>query len=546
MPWRGPEVKGEFPTLGYAVADWIEDNCVIPDGPLQGHPYQLTDEMLLFLLRFYRLKPDAEFDERRPSAAFAYRGGQLMRPQKWGKGPFAAAIVLAEAFGPVRFAGWDDDGEPEGEPHPSPWVQIVATSEEQADNTWLCVLEMARRSPTISQFEGVDIGVEDINLPSGGKVEPRSASGRARLGARLTFAIFDESGLMIESNGGVLLATTMRRNISGMGGRWLETTNAYDPSQASVAQRTQESGALDVLIDYRPPKRPPRIDDDDEALLALLRFVYGDSWWVDPERILADARDPATCPTWNDALRFFFNLSIEGVSDAIDAVTWGNRARSWDLKPLEHIALGFDGSRSQDCTSIMASRIKDGRWLHIKTWNPADYPDGRVPRNEVNDKMIELFETYRVWFLFFDPYRWQEYGDIWASKWPDKVVEFPTNIDVRMDDAITRFEGAIRFGLTHCGDELVTKHINAASLANGRRRPPRPEEDPSRVYFYRRVFPKRNKGHIDAFVAGLLAEVARGQAIEKGALAANPPTTVSKELRHASNEVFRPTARLKI
>ena len=32
MPWRGPEVPGEFPTLGYQVADWIEDMCAIPDG----------------------------------------------------------------------------------------------------------------------------------------------------------------------------------------------------------------------------------------------------------------------------------------------------------------------------------------------------------------------------------------------------------------------------------------------------------------------------------------------------------------------------------
>jgi hypothetical protein len=31
MPWRGPEYEGEFPTLGYEVAQWIQDNCVIPD-----------------------------------------------------------------------------------------------------------------------------------------------------------------------------------------------------------------------------------------------------------------------------------------------------------------------------------------------------------------------------------------------------------------------------------------------------------------------------------------------------------------------------------
>jgi hypothetical protein len=545
MPWRGPEVKGEYPTLGYAVGDWIEANCVIPDGMHQGEPLLLTDEMWRFLFAYYRLHPDAVYDERRPSAAFVHRGGQLMRPQKWGKGPFAAALSLSEGFGPVRFDGWDAAGEPVGMPHPTPWVQIVATSEEQADNTWLCVLEMARRG-AVAQLPGVDIGVQDINLPSGGKLEPRSASGRARLGARLTFAIFDESHQMIESNGGVLLATTMKRNIGGMGGRWLETTNSYDPSQNSIAQRTQDSKAPGVLIDYRPPKRTPRADDDEDCLTQL-RYVYGDSWWVDLERILADARDSAVCPTWNEALRYFFNLAIEGVSDAVDATTWAARARDDDpLRPLEAIALGFDGSRSRDCTSIVASRIRDGRWFHIKTWDPADYDEGRVPRDEVNAKMAELFEAYDVWYLYGDPFRWQEYFDIWSSQWPDKVVEFPTNGAARMDDAVVRFQGAVRFGLTHDGDETLTKHVLASSLANGQRRQPRPEEDPSRIYHFLRVVPKRDKGHIDTFIAGLLAEVARGKAIEEGALAANPPSTVSPELRAATTDVFRPRERLKI
>src|SRR6266508_2907961 len=127
MPWRGPEVEGEFPTLGYAVGDWIEANCVIPDGIRQGRPYRLTEEMWRFLFRFYRLHPDAEIldpdaDEWRPSAPFVYRGGLLMRPQKWGKGPLAATVCLAEAFGPVLFDGWDSGGEPVGRAHPTPWV----------------------------------------------------------------------------------------------------------------------------------------------------------------------------------------------------------------------------------------------------------------------------------------------------------------------------------------------------------------------------------------------------------------------------------------
>ena len=30
MPWRGPEYPGEFPSLGYVVAEWIQAWCVTP------------------------------------------------------------------------------------------------------------------------------------------------------------------------------------------------------------------------------------------------------------------------------------------------------------------------------------------------------------------------------------------------------------------------------------------------------------------------------------------------------------------------------------
>lgn len=519
--WRGPRAEGEYPTLGFAVAEWIEGNCVIPDGDRQGQPYRLTNEMLRFLLRYYRLRADAISEEGRSSAPFAYRGGQLMRPQKWGKSPFGAAVCLAEAFGPVRFAGWDAAGEPVGRPHPTPWVQIVATSEEQTDNVWLAVYEMASRG-AVSEIPGVDIGLLDINLPSGGKIEPRSASGRARLGARLTFALLDEPHLMVESNGGLLLATTMKRNLGGMGGRWLETTNAFDPSERSVAQRTQESGAPDVLVDYRPPPRRPDLADDAEAL-AMLRAVYGDSWWVDVERVLADARDPAVCPTSADAMRFFLNLIVVGVQDVVDPTRWDALGRQRDLRPGQAVALGFDGSRSRDCTSLVASRLSDGRWFHLRTWDPARCPGGVVPRSEVDEVVSAAFAAYEVAYLFLDPYHWQEHAATWAGRWPKRVVEFPTNVERRMDDAVTRFLSQFAGDFTHDGDETLAAHVKAAALTRGGRKAPRPEEDPAVTTHYLKVVPRRQGGHIDALVAGLLAERARGQALEEGALAPAAP-----------------------
>jgi hypothetical protein len=511
--WHGPDEWSSYPTLGYKVAEWIEEWCVIPDGLHQGEPYRLTNEMLRFLLQFFRLHPDAEVIENQPSAAFVYRGAQLMRPQKWGKSPFGAAICLANALGPVVFDGWDARGEPKGRPHPTPWVQIVATSEEQTDNIWLALLEMASRGKIASL--GLDIGVQDINLPSGGKIEPCTSSGRARLGARSTFVCFDEPHLMTERNGGVLLATTMKRNSGPLGGRWLETTNAYDPSEASVAQRTQESGAQDVLVDYRPPQHRPDLDDIDDALNQL-RFVYRDSWWVDINRILADARDPAVCPSTSDAMRYFFNRLEVGVTDVVDPTRWEALKRDRDLGKGQAVALGFHGSRSVSCTSIVASRLSDGRWFHLRTWDPADH-EGQVPRIEVDQVVTDAFAAYDVRYLFGDPANWQTYFDQWESRWPKRIVEFSTNSEQRMDAAIRRFIEAFNSGsFTHDGDSTLGAHVKAAALTRGQKKRPRPEEDATVAQHYLKIVKKRDSGgQIDAFVAGVLAEEARGYAIEK-------------------------------
>jgi hypothetical protein len=66
----------------------------------------------------------------------------------------------------------------------------------------------------------------------------------------------DETHCWLEANGGWRLAETQRRNLSGTGGRAIETTNAWDPSEQSVAQRTAEARVRDVYRDHRVPPRP--------------------------------------------------------------------------------------------------------------------------------------------------------------------------------------------------------------------------------------------------------------------------------------------------
>src|SRR5262245_31655496 len=198
MPWRGAQVAGEFPTLGYDVGEWIEAHCRVPDGYLLGQPLKLTDEMWAFLLHFYRLYSHAA---AWPAPdALRYTGAQLRRVQKWGKDPFGAAIILAEALGPTRFDGWNAKGEPVGAPYPTPLIVCLGTSEDQTDNTWRPLLSMIRRGPLID-LPGIDAGQTRIDLPGGGRIEPVTTSAKARLGAPMTFLTLTESHLFTLQGG---------------------------------------------------------------------------------------------------------------------------------------------------------------------------------------------------------------------------------------------------------------------------------------------------------------------------------------------------------
>jgi hypothetical protein len=110
MPWRGAtdelaDTGLDFPTLGIIAWEWIEEHCVIPDGDQMGEPFRLTDEMLHFLVHYYRLDPTAQSMKWSGHGSITPVVGQLVRPQKWGKGPFSAAIILFEACGPALPTG---------------------------------------------------------------------------------------------------------------------------------------------------------------------------------------------------------------------------------------------------------------------------------------------------------------------------------------------------------------------------------------------------------------------------------------------------------
>lgn len=517
MPWRGPEYPEDFPTLGYAVGDWIEAHCSIPDGYRQGDQLLLTDEMWQFLFNFYRLDPKAE--PWPGPIGLQYTGGQLRRSQKWGKDPFGAAIAWAEALGPTRFDGWDAAGEPVGAPYPTPLIACLGTSEDQTDNTWRPLLDMAKLG-NLADHPGVrDLGLTRVMLTSGGRIQPVTTSARARLGEPMTFVTITESHLFTLQGGHRRVCGAVKRNVAGMDGRWIELTNAWDPTEGSEAQVTGDSDDPRVFTDTIESHRVNDLTDDDALYFELLR-QYGDSarergGWVNLKRIMDECRSNRHMEA--DRRRFFLNEIVVGESAFVNPEAWDRLAVEDYLEPGTSIALGFDGSKYRDATSLVASRISDGRLFEIATWErPSDaLPDWRVPSTDVDKRLRDVFDAYNVQVMYADPYRWQDYLDVWAAEWPDRVVEFPTNVEQRMDKAIERFTTS--FGadeVTHTGAEVLSRHVKNAVLVKGSRKKPRPGEDDLLQTHYLKMAKRGDGQLIDGAVAAVLAHEARAHAIE--------------------------------
>lgn len=342
--WVARSVADEFPTLGFLAARWVASHCVVPDGFDLGKPLYWRGWQLEAAVNHYRVKPDLIFQPERPilAPAFEYRRSQVVGPQKLGKGPWAASVTAFEAVGPCLFGGYAEGGEryhctdngcpcdfeyeylpgePMGLRRPTSLIQLLATSEDQVDNIYRPLQAMIRRGPLGDQMlvrEGF------IRLPNDGRVDVVTASANSKLGAPINFAVMDETGLYTARNRLLKVAQTMGRNLSGMGGRSIETTNAWDPMDDSRAQQTHQSRRKDVYKFYRKPPVTLSYKNKRERR-KIHEYVYAGAPWVDLDAIEAEAAelletDPA------QAERFFGNRLVQGLGSYMTEALWDGSA----------------------------------------------------------------------------------------------------------------------------------------------------------------------------------------------------------------------------
>ncbi|MGY1773516.1 hypothetical protein [Blastococcus sp. SYSU D00813] len=353
----------DFPTLGDLGDAWITQHCRVPDGFARGRPYAMADWQFWCHANRYRIREDAEFvhpedvgpdDPPVLNQAFTYQQTLVVGPQKTGKGPHSASQVAFESAGPSVFAGWArrgaeyrcedngcscgwgyayEPGDPMGMRHPSPLIQLTATSEDQVDNIYRPLKAMIKLGPLkqlLAVREGFIRVLGGSDDPDLDRIDVVTASANSRLGNPISDAEQDEAGLYTTSNKMIAVADTQARGAAGMGGRTHLTTNAWDPTENSYAQLVYEGRHDDVFVYYRNPDVVPELLDGQGKPIdfmsaanrrRIFQYVYEGSWWVNLDSIEALTRkllerDPA------QAERFFGNRLVRGAGSWLPDGLW--------------------------------------------------------------------------------------------------------------------------------------------------------------------------------------------------------------------------------
>jgi len=523
-----------FPTLGWQVIDWIEE--FLPHGPgdVQGDKTEVDDEFATFLCWVYRIWPrDHELAGRRP-----IHRAVLSRPKGRAKSEFAAQFVCAEALGPVRFDGFDANGDPVGVPVTYPFIRCLATEEDQSGNTYDNVYYMLTEGAVVNEYK-IDAGLTRtfIKESGGGEIRPSTASSAAKDGGKESFAVADETHLYIKREHRQMYRTVARNTGKRKAAEpWmLDTTTAWEPGENSIAEQAADRYShlptdeavqkFGVLYDHRQGDEP-KMFGSNASLKKAMKTGYGPAAsWIDFDRIvnvIRDSEDPLS-----EAYRYFLNRPRAPASHWLSPDEINEIVVHEAIVPRgSKVAAGFDGSLSEDHSALWLC-TKEGLLVPVGIWAPQEGHESgwEVPVEDVSRAVEWMFDEYEVVRFNCDPAWWQkEVGDWAADHGSPPVVEWWTNKESRMAIATGALRTAIRKHdveidpmplmtdpQTRSGRPLALWHFENARVQKVRVRLEDKSEEAYIVRKERRGSPLK----IDSVPAAVLAYRARADALEE-------------------------------
>lgn len=513
--WQ-PLFDGHVCSLGYEVLDWIHAYECHGPGDVQGEALDYDDEMREFIVEAYRLDPE--------TGRRVYDEAVLSRAKGRAKSETAGHIGIAEAFGPVRFDGWDADGQPVGRPVVSPLLKCLATEESQAGNTFENIAFIAGEwGPDVHPeiFGGVS-GIRQyqsataLYLPHGGEIRACTAGSASKDGGKETWVCADETHLYILRELKAMYGT-VRRNLGKrkLAQPWLlQTSTAYRPGEQSIFEETLTAwrkGELDksVLVDHREAKGRIDISDEQHTMVQLAQVYGAAASWMDLPRLYREMNDPRSCPDEATAARYFLNRPMSTKDAWIAKDVHERQTKVREVLPGEPITLGFDGSLNDDTTVLRGCCMSDGFLFRIGAWAKPDGAAGigwEVPRADVLSTIREAFGRYDVVRAYFDPHEWRSDIDALAVEYGDKrVLGWPTSRDTPMAAALDRLHADLMNGEAwHDDDPLAHEHYGNAFI-----------RWKGQLRLIRKEYPNSPR-KIDSVVGDALAYEARADAIADG------------------------------
>ncbi|GAB3080990.1 terminase [Intrasporangium mesophilum] len=471
-------------TLGWGMLAW----CGLMLQAGRDDPWVFTDEQARFLLWWYAV------DE---AGRFLFRDGVLQRLKGWGKDPIGGCLGLFELVGPCT-VGDMIAGQPVGQPHDDPWIQIAAVSLEQTKNTMRLLPNLVTKRAR--DDHNLLIGKESAY--AGNRFLQAVTSSPATLqGARATFVLLNETHEWVSSNGGHDMAYVLSNNATkskGGAARTLRITNAFEPGLESVAERdrdawqdVQTGRSVDTGLLYDSLEAAPEAPLTLEAAPAVIRSVRGDSTWLDVDRIvqsIADTRNAAS-----QSRRFWYNQIVAAEDAWADPNQVKAASTEDDLAAGDTVVMFGDGSKSDDATGLVAVRISDGlaKVLHVQQ----PKKDQIVDRFALDRAVTDAFATYRVVAFWFDPSHakdddaegdsrfWWPLCDEWMARFGRRLKLWPVltgktrhavAFDLSRHDHQGLFVPAVEQCLSDIEGGLVAYHRSdwlAEHVINARRNP---------------------------------------------------------------------------
>ena len=530
----GPDPE-PWPTLGPQICDLIEERAIYGPGSLQGEPYVVDPEFRAFIYRAYEVFPKGhEWEGRRrfKRVGLSVRKG-LAKTEK------QALLAFCELHpeGPTRFDGWDANGNPVGRPVRAPYIPMLAVSVEQVE-------ELAFGALTYIISEGPDADLFDVSKEricrldgrgrEDGKAVPLANSPGARDGARTTLNCFDEPHRLylprqLEAH------KTMDANLPKrpLDDPWsLYVGTAGQPGQGSVMEMVHaEAKQIAEGVIERPD----------------LFYLYrtddgGHDLSVKAERI--QAVKEATGPAGEFGPGQFDEIASQwdrpGADHAFLERVWLNRWRksgsqAFDMRKVEalcvdaegnpcapipdgaFVAAGFDGARFRDATALTVTEIETGRQMLLGCWErPENVEDWEVPEREVTDLVEQMMSRFDVWRMYCDPPYWTDTVASWAGRWPDKVLEWHTQVKSKIIPALRAYVEAIDSGIVTFADnhwrETLLRH-----LGNSARRELKTVDDQGKPHWILQKQDGRLEDKIDAAMSAVLSWAACVDARREGA-----------------------------